>query len=84
MIYEVSTIKYCSDHLTQTLTGSNLRCSRPLCSSQNTVGTHPHPTTQMRQKMGPEVRFDHPAGPVPQDPTACMCHTSQPETFLAP
>ena len=50
--------------------GSSLRCSRPLCSSQSTVGT-PRPLPPRETTKGPEVPSNQTAGPVPQDPTAC-------------
>ena len=49
------------------------RCSRPLCSSQHTVGTPPSPATPVQQEVR-ETRPAHPTGhtrPIPQDPTAC-------------
>ena len=49
----------------------NLRCSRPLCSSQSTGGTPRHPP----KGNDDEVRrpIPNPSGlvPIPQDPTAC-------------
>lgn len=51
---------------------TDLRCSRPLCSSQNTTGTHPPPTQGIRQarETSPPATRKQPAGTVPQDPTA--------------
>ena len=63
------------------ISSASLRCSRPLCSSQNTGGTpfnpveteyHQSPKTVSLSVSGPEVRSaSYDAGPVPQDPTAC-------------
>lgn len=62
----------------------NLRCSRPLCSSQQTVRT-PTPTSNSRLQRRPEETIPHtPKGagrPVPQDPTACTCPTGRPPPF---
>jgi hypothetical protein len=50
---------------------TNRRCSRPLCSSQRTVGTPDH---RARNPMHPKSEETAPAfqrAPIPQDPTAC-------------
>ncbi len=48
-----------------------LRCSRPLCSSQITGGTHPNPPPTANQAKAQSYVSTITAGPVPQDPTAC-------------
>jgi hypothetical protein len=71
---------------------SNLRCSRPLCSSQNTGGTHcawPKPVTQESEDRrhpsdvsGPEVRSasrrgrSGPSGPNSVQKTSCSAGIS--------
>ena len=54
------------------------RCSRPLCSSQNTGGTPNDPSIQMNRNEAqsstanpPAVKPRQQGCPVPQDPTAC-------------
>jgi len=51
------------------------RCSRPLCSSQHTVGTPPNHRDEL-QRSGKSPRHpipdrSRPRRPIPQDPTAC-------------
>jgi hypothetical protein len=60
---------------------SNLRCSRPLCSSQLTVGTvSPSALRCDRPVRGSEDAKRRRL--VPQDPTACMCSISRVPPFL--
>jgi hypothetical protein len=70
------------------------RCSRPLCSSQRTTGHPPtapaeprSPTGEraVREQAGPDTRKPPPpgqprAGPLPQDPTACLRPAPTPTT----
>ncbi len=76
--------------------GLLLRCSRPLCSSQNTGGTptrtrHPPETGGLWSETGQgsrgAVQAKHPktpAGPVPQDPTACKDQARRQSPVPAP
>jgi hypothetical protein len=59
------------------------RCSRPLCSSQNTGGPPPHPrayrrkTAAVRRDGGAQPAYrpeeqSTPRRPIPQDPTTCQ------------
>jgi hypothetical protein len=60
------------------------RCSRPLCSSQSTVGTppgHQHSWHQTEPR-GPATTF--PRCPIPQDPTACTPPSPRPDPFHTP
>ena len=67
----------CVDLCNLTPKGSNLRCSRPLCSSQSTGGT-PYDQRPLEVRLltekGPEEKSNQVAlvVPVPQDPTACI------------
>lgn len=59
----------------------NLRCSRPLCSSQHTVGAV---SQQLSLRSRPAQRSYNAERrrPVPQDPTACTCPASPTPLFL--
>jgi len=75
-----------------------LRCSRPLCSSQNTGGTPHQPSKQLipgsvrpspalpkkYRHMVQSFRFPPRWGPVPQDPTACTRNTTHNRPFHTP
>jgi hypothetical protein len=77
----------CFDLCNLTPKGSNLRCSRPLCSSQSTGGTPPSQrpnkfgtTADKKRSRGTVQPGQSPIVPVPQDPTACIyvSFTTQP------
>src|SRR6476646_8403506 len=62
------------------------RCSRPLCSSQDTGGPALTPPSPRDRRDGPrkqETRAN-PGGPFPQDPTACPASSPPPPPFRAP
>ena len=67
--------------------GLLLRCSRPLCSSQQTART-PTPTSKADLGEGLKKPSPHPKTrqdrPVPQDPTACTHPTREPQSFQPP
>jgi hypothetical protein len=79
--------------LTRHTTSRQKRCSRPLCSSQDTNGNPPttaahHPTPKPQTKNGrttkgrPTKKPHHqPHGLIPQDPTTCLS-TTQPHPPL--
>jgi len=67
------------------------RCSRPLCSSQNTGGTPPHasanhPTNRARydQQARPALKSRAKKRPSPQDPTTCQAPPTRNATFHSP
>jgi hypothetical protein len=64
------------------------RCSRPLCSSQSTGGTHPadNPKVPVEQEKVQKVQSEtlSCSVPVPQDPTACNIPTPPKRCFPSP
>ena len=66
------------------------RCSRPLCSSQNTGGTPPHatatphPTDMSGTTTGRARTEEQSLRPSLQDPTACQTPPTRCATFLSP
>ena len=72
---------------------ADLRCSRPLCSSQHTIGTNQATSNRQRpispnegpSRPNPEPPQPwQPGSPVPQDPTTCTSRHQPPDPFPTP